>query len=313
VNAVVATELTQRYRRVVALDGVDVTVPAGTITGLLGRNGAGKTTLLQLVAGHLRPTEGTIDVLGGAPFENPPVLTRVCLIRESQRYSRTFRIEHVVRGAASLFPRWDHDLAERLLASFELPRRRRMGDLSRGMRSAVGCLVGLASRAELTCFDEPTAGLDAVARQTFYDALIAEVAEQPRTVVLSTHLIDEVAPLVEHTIVLHRGQKLLDDDTEALRRLMLTVTGPAEAVDRYLHGRREIHREQLGTTARVTLSAGARQIDADEARRLGLEVAHPTLQEVVVQATNRADPAAASDDDAELVDVHGGIEGGARS
>jgi ABC-2 type transport system ATP-binding protein len=290
--AVCISSLSHRYGKVQALDGVDIAIEEGTITGLLGRNGAGKTTLLQVVAGHMQPSEGAVEVFGETPFERASVLTKVCFVRESQRYSSTFRIDHVLRGAATLFPSWDQQVAEELLERFELPRRRKMKDLSRGMRSSVGCLVGLASRAELTLFDEPTAGHDAVARQVFYDALIADLAEHPRTVVLSSHLIDEIAPLVERAIVLHRGSTVLHGDADVLRRLLLTVTGPAELVEAYAADRALVHRDQLGSTVRATLAPGRRPLDAHEASQLGLEVAHPSLQEVIVRATSEGDAAA---------------------
>lgn len=289
--AMVASGLAHRYRHVKALDGVDLEVPEGSITGLLGRNGAGKTTLMQLAAGHLAPRTGRVEIFGQTPFERAQVLSRVCLVRESQRYSNSIRVDHVMRGGALLFARWDRAFADGLLGAFELPRDRRVRDLSRGMRAAMGCVVGLASRAELTCFDEPTGGQDAVFRQTFYDALIQDVGEHPRTIVLSTHLIDEVAPLIEHAVLLHEGKVALAGDVDTVRATMVTVTGPAEAVERCAEGRQVVQRDQLGPTVRATLHVEGRPFDADQARRAGLEVAHPSLQEVVVRATHRVDPA----------------------
>src|SRR5262249_40772508 len=151
------------------------------------------TTLMQIITGQQFASSGTVEVMGASPVENDTVLTNVCFVRENLRYPEWFTVRHSLRAAALLFPRWDEAFAQSLVDEFRLPRFRQMRKLSRGMLSAVGVIIGLASRAPLTLFDEPYLGLDAVARQLFYDRLLADYAEHPRTIVLSTHLIDEVA------------------------------------------------------------------------------------------------------------------------
>src|SRR5262249_2467440 len=162
------TELSRRYRDQAALDNVSLAVEPGTVTGLLGRNGAGKTTLLRIITGLGVPTPGAVKGFGAAPAENQAVLRGTVFVREEQAYP-DLRVRHAIRVASWFYPNWSAELAEQLLADFELPLGRRIRRLSRGMRSAVGIVIGLASRAELTLFDEPYAGLDAVARQLFYD------------------------------------------------------------------------------------------------------------------------------------------------
>ncbi len=235
----------KRYRDVTALDDVTVEVRPGAVTGLLGRNGSGKSTLLSLAAGHVRPSAGRIEVFGQDPYENPDVLPRVCLVRESQRYSSFHRVMDVLTAAGLLYPAWDRGLAEDLLAEFELPPTRNVKKLSLGMRSAVGCIVGLASRAPLTLFDEPNTGLDAVARRIFYDRLLADLAERPRTVVVSTHLIDEVARLIDHALVLHRGRVLLDSDVADLG----FEAGPASLQDIVVRRTMAADRGDAGTSS----------------------------------------------------------------
>ena len=223
---VVVRGLTKRYRAVAALDSVSFTIEENSITGLLGRNGAGKTTLMQLLTGQNFPTGGAISVYGENPLENDAVLSRVCFIKETQRYNDDFAVHHVLAAARIVYPNWDAGFADQLVEDFALPLGRGMRKLSRGMLSAVGITVGLASRAPLTFFDEPYLGLDAVARQIFYDRLLADYAENPRTVVLSTHLVDEVADLLSNVLVLDHGRVLLDAEADALRGQAVTVTGP---------------------------------------------------------------------------------------
>ena len=174
-----ATALSRRYRDQIALDEVSLAVEPGTVTGLLGRNGAGKTTLMRIITGLEFPTAGDLRVFGEVPAENDPVLRRMVFVREEQAYP-DLRVEHVIQVASWFYPNWSEDLARQLLSDFALPPKRRIKRLSRGMRSAVGIVIGLAARAELTLFDEPYAGLDPVARQLFYDRLLADFAEHPR-------------------------------------------------------------------------------------------------------------------------------------
>ena len=208
--------LTRRYRGQLALDDVTFDVQGASVTGLLGRNGAGKTTLLRIIAGHEFASAGRVAVLGASPVKDEEVLRRMVFIREDQTYP-DLKVRHVLRVASWFYPNWSHELAEALVADFGLPRNRRIKRLSRGMRSAVGIVIGLASRAEVTLFDEPYAGLDAVARQVFYDRLVAEQAEHPRTVLLSTHLIDEAAGLLDRVVVIDRGRVVLDAPAGDLR------------------------------------------------------------------------------------------------
>ncbi len=273
------------FRGAVALHDVSVDIPRDTITGLLGRNGAGKTTIMRLLTGHLLPDAGRVEVDGEPPFENAAVLARTCFVREGQRYPDSVTVAQVLRAAGWVMPAWDAGYARRLAEDFGLPARRRVVKLSRGMLSAVGIVVGLASRAPVTFFDEPYLGLDPVARQMFYDHLVADYAEHPRTVVLSTHLIDEVSDLLEHVAVVDRGRVLLDEAADALRGRGAVVTGPAEAVGRLVGGRPVLHRESLGSTLRVSVDWPLTPGDRDEARRGGLHVEPLSLQQLLVRLT----------------------------
>ncbi len=281
------SEVTKRYGDVTALDDVSLSVRENTITGLLGRNGAGKSTLMGLLTGQALPGSGRIEVFGSRPYENEAVLSQVSFIKESQRYPDNFRVRHVLRAARALYPNWDQEFAESLLEDFQLPPSRRVVKLSRGMFSAVGIVIGLASRAPLTLFDEPYLGLDAVARQLFYDRLLADYAENPRTVVLSTHLIDEVSDLIEHVLLIDGGRMLLDQDAEALREHAVTVTGPTAAVDEFTAEHEELHREQMGGFARVTVRNTGASADRTRAHSHGVELEPVSLQQLVVHTTTR--------------------------
>ena len=281
--------VTMRFRGHTALDQVSTAIQADTITGLLGRNGAGKTTMMQLLTGHRVPTSGQVQVLGEAPYENGAVLRRMCFIKESQRYPDVFRVCDAVAAAASVYPEWDHDLAEQLLEDFELPRRRPVKKLSRGMTSAVGIVLGLASRAPVTLFDEPYLGLDAVARQLFYDRLLADYAEYPRTILLSTHHIEEISDLLEHVLLIDRGRVLLDADAETLRATALTVTGPARQVATFAGAHHVLQTESLAGQSRAIVRTETATANR-EATDLGLSVEPTSIQQLVVAMSRAAVP-----------------------
>ena len=266
-----------------ALDDVNLTVGAGTITGLLGRNGAGKTTLLRILAGQEFPSSGSVRVLGAPPAENEDVLRRLVFVREDQAYPE-IKVGQALRVASWFYPNWDSALASSLADDFGLRAGKAVQRLSRGQRSALGITIGLAARAEVTLFDEPYAGLDAVARQLFYDRLLADFAEFPRTVLLSTHLIDEAAALFEGVIVIDRGRVVLDAAADVLRGAATRVSGPCLAVDALVAGRPVWERRQLGSQASVVMIEPLSAGDREQARSAGLDLTPLSLQQIVVQA-----------------------------
>lgn len=276
--------LTKHYRGVTAVDDATFALQGPAIHGLLGRNGAGKTTLMQLISGQEFASSGTIRVFGESPVENPDVLGRMCFIKESQVYPDGFKAPHVLRAASWFFPHWNEELAQQLVEDFRLPVKRQVKKMSRGQRSALGAIVAIASRAELTLLDEPYAGLDAVARHLFYDRLLADYAEHPRTIVLSTHLIDEAADLLERVIVIDSGRIVINELADDLRGSATTLAGRAEDVERFAQGRDVIDQSRLGGLATVTL-LGLTAQDKDTAQKAGLEISPVSLQQLIVRRT----------------------------
>jgi len=278
-------DLTVRYGSTTALDGVSFDIRPGVITGLLGRNGSGKTTAMSVLAAFLRKTSGTVLVDGEEPWENARTMAGTCLVRESGDLIQERRINESLRMLADRRPAWDATLAEKLLDLFELDSASRPYKLSRGKKSAFGVVVGIASRTPLTLLDEVHLGMDAPARYAFYDELLADWLEHPRTIVLSSHLINEVERLLEDVVVLDRGTVLTQSDVESLRARGMTVTGPADAVEAFVVGRDVVARQQLGGTAQATV-VGAQPGDEHHARLGGLELGPVPLQDLFVHLTD---------------------------
>ena len=276
-----------RYgRRSTALDVPALEWAPGTVHGLLGPNGSGKSTLMAVVAGFRRPSSGRVRVGGVDPFEHAPTAARTCLVREGGDVITSDRVRDVLRTAAALRPTFSPTAAARLVETFEVPTRSFVDKLSRGQRSVLGIVLGLAARAPLTLLDEVTLGLDAGARAAFCAELAREQAEHPRTVVVATHLVDEVEPLLEHVTVLRAGSVLLHADVEAARSRVLAVSGPAPAVEGFAVGRDVITDRRLGGTAEVVVTDpdGESRTAAGAA---GLHAAVPSLQDTLVHLTSR--------------------------
>lgn len=288
-TAIEVTGLSRRYRRTTALDNVSLRLEKDTIHGLLGRNGAGKTTLMSIITGQDWPTEGEVKVLGDRPHENEQVLPRICFVREEQRYIDDALPKHAFNAAAQAFPRWDAELANRLASEFRVPEKTRIKKMSRGQRSAVGVIIGIASRAEVTFFDEPYMGLDAVARQLFYDRLLEDYAAHPRTVVLSSHLIDEIAHLIENVVVIDQGKILLQEPVEQLRDRAVTLVGRADAVAEIAATREVLHHEAMGRIVRTTLLGALDDAERRALEERDVEVVPVSLQQLIVRLTARQD------------------------
>jgi ABC-2 type transport system ATP-binding protein len=297
-RSIAAHDLTVRYGTTTAVDRLSFELVGGAIHGVLGRNGSGKTSILSVVAAFRRATSGRVTVDGRPVFENPAVVRDVCFIRGAgDTVTHDWpddKVSDALALAATVRPRWDGAFADRLLERFQLSRRSRLSELSRGQRSAVGITLGLASRAPITIFDESYLGLDAPSRYAFYDLLLADFAEHPRTFVISTHLIEEVASLFEQVLIIDQGRRLFQGDPDDLRERGATVTGPAGDVDRFTAGLEVLSTRELGPTRQVTVYG---VLDDDTRRRAvtaGLELGPVPLQDLFVHLTDPQRPDAAT-------------------
>lgn len=273
--------LTRRYRGATALDNVSLEIHENVITGLLGRNGAGKTTLMSLITSQDRPSSGTVLVGGREPFENAEVCESMCFIRDNQRYPDDYKLSHALRAARIMYPGWSQELAEHLTQLFRIPTKTIVKKFSRGQLSALGIVIGLASRAPVTFFDEPYLGLDATARVYFYDELVRDYSEHPRTIILSTHLIDEMDRLLERVIVLDQGKVVRHEDVDELRMSAYQVAGRALAVDEFALGRAVLSRRSLGSLASSVIEGELTGETRAAAEAAGLDLAPVTLQELI--------------------------------
>jgi ABC-2 type transport system ATP-binding protein len=278
-------DLRLRFGDVNALDGLSFTLAGGKIYGLLGRNGSGKTSLLSVLAAFRRPTSGQVLVNGAEPFENAELVSQICLIRESGDVYDNDRVAGVLKAGRQLRRNWDSEYAEKLLERFQLSPKKGVQALSRGQKSALGIVVGLASRAPLTMFDESYLGMDAPSRYAFYEELLADYAARPRMIVISTHLIEEVASLFEEVIIIDRGRLVLHEESDAMRGKGVTVTGAAEVVDTFVAGLTVLGEQTLGRTKAATVYGELDETQLRAAKLAGLELGPVALQDLFVHLT----------------------------
>lgn len=275
--ALTCGNLNKTYGRTYALRNLDLQLEENVIYGLLGRNGAGKTTLLNLIAGGIFPNGGTIEIRG-EKLRKGELPADFCYVREKNKAFGGARVLEVLQFAAKFHPNWDWTFAQGLLQTFRLDPHKKMRQLSRGMESLVGNIIGLASRAPLTIYDEPVLGLDVLMRERFYKALVEDYANYPRTIVLSTHLIDEIATVAEKVLILEAGSLLFHDDLENIHKAAHLLRGQEDAVASFTAGKRVLYTEAYGRGTLAAIYEELDEGDMEQARKLDISTERLTLQ-----------------------------------
>ncbi|MEZ6040961.1 MAG: ABC transporter ATP-binding protein [Planctomycetaceae bacterium] len=218
-NVVQIRELSRRYGRKQALDNITMDIPTGGVFGLVGENGAGKTTLLKHILGLLKAEQGTVQVFGLDPVKQPEdVLKNIGYLSEDRDLPEWMKVTDLIHYHSAFFADWDHAYAAELQQMFELPTNQRIRTLSRGQLARVGLLLAIAHRPQMLVLDEPSSGLDPVVRRDILAAIIRTVADEGRTVLFSSHLLDEVQRVSDSVAMLNHGKVLLCGDMADVQR-----------------------------------------------------------------------------------------------
>lgn len=283
--AVEVKDLTLKYHDMEALKNISFTLEKGKIYGLLGRNGAGKTSLLSLFASLREQRTGTIKIFGEAPFENAKVMQDVIFIYEQDNKDESEKVKGMLEFAARYRTHFDMDYAMDLVRRFNLPLNKAVKKLSKGQQSALFVTIGLASRCPLTIFDEAYLGMDAPTREVFYQELLEDQSNNPRTIIISTHLVSEMDYLFDEVIIIDKGKLILQDENEVLISRGATITGTRDVVDQFVTGLRKLSEQQLGNTKRVVIYGVLDEKQRNEAKEKGLEVGAISLQDLFIHLT----------------------------
>jgi ABC-2 type transport system ATP-binding protein len=283
-------ELRKVYGSVAAVDGLNLTVPRGTICGVLGRNGAGKTTTLKMLLGMVRPTSGAARVFGLDATDSDAsvaIRSRCAFVSEEKDLYDSMTVAEIVRFAAGFYPRWRADLEQRYRTTFALPPDVQVKQLSRGARTALALLLALCSGTELLLLDEPTSGLDPAANEEMLQTLVAHAGREGTTIVLSSHQIADVEQIADRVAIIDRGRAVvqggLDDLRERYCRVQLVFDGPAPDVTFTTPGIVAVKRE--GRVLRALSSAGAEGLvsEARAFRPVAVDVTPVTLKDIFLE------------------------------
>lgn len=287
-NVIAGKDVTKEYGRTSALKNVSFSIEENKITGLIGRNGAGKSTLLKIVAGFLKETSGEVKVFNEHPFNNLKVSANMIFIDDKMTMPPTLTLAELLESAERFYENWDRDLAFRLFDYFSLDPNHYHQHLSKGMRSTFNMIIGLSARCPLTLFDEPTTGMDAAVRKDFYRALLKDYLEHPRTIVISSHLLDEIEELLEDILLLKEGEKYLHLPVEELKEYAIGLSGKTDLVKRWTEGLEILHKKEVGIDgAYVVVRNEDIEMDWRKAKMAGLEITPVSTNDLCVYLTNK--------------------------
>ncbi len=275
-------QITKQFGATTALSDVNLKFEENKIYGLLGRNGAGKTTLLNLITNKLFPTSGEILIDGEQVIESDKALSKVFCMGESRLYPHTMRVKEVLKWSNEFYPDLDMNYAYYLTDRFALDLRKKVRELSTGYESIFQIIIALACKAPILLLDEPVLGLDANYRDLFYRELLDNYNKNPRTIVVSTHLIEEAAEVIENVVIIKKGRILLQEEAQQLLSKGFTVTGPQGKVDEFIAGKNVLGADMLGGIKSAYLLEKLDKSSVPE----GLEVSGMKLQSLFIYLTN---------------------------
>lgn len=234
-NVIELQGVTRAFGALKALDNIDFTVRPGCVHGLVGANGAGKTTLIKHILGLLRAKAGSVRVFGLDPVRNPvEVLVRIGYLSEERDLPEWMRIHELMRYTQAYHPKWDMEYADSLIQTFELDPRQKIKSLSRGQRAQTGLIAAVSHRPDLLLLDEPSSGLDPVVRKDILREVVRAVADEGRTALFSSHLLDEVERMSDIVTMIHKGHIVLHGDLDHIKEThqRLAIRYPEEPLQR---------------------------------------------------------------------------------
>ena len=278
--------VSKNFNKTNALKNVCLALEPNKIYGLMGRNGAGKTTLLNIISNKLFASSGEVLIDGETAVENDNVQAKIFCMAEKNIYPVNMKVKDGIKWTKEFYPKFNTKYAHELANSFELNTDKKIKDLSTGYNSVFTLILGLASGASVILFDEPVLGLDANHRELFYRELITNYIEQPKTIVISTHLIDEIAEVLEEIIIIKDGEIILSEPVDKVLLLGYKVSGDCTKVDKYTKHKNVIREETMGRFKAATVYQNLDNVDKESIELLGLEIATVKLQELIISLTN---------------------------
>lgn len=264
-----------------ALKNVSLSFEENKIYGLLGRNGAGKTTLLNIITNRIFQDSGEV-LINGKSNDTDEALKQVYFMSEQGYYPQSMKISDIFKWTKEFYPDFDTEYAKKLAEKFELRTNKKFKELSTGYNSIFKIITALSVNVPYILLDEPVLGLDANHRELFYKTLIENYNENPKTIVISTHLIEEVANIIEDIIIIKKGEILKNESCEKLLSTGYTVTGTASRIDEFIKDKKVIGNDGIGGLKTAYILGEINGNDVPD----GIEISRLDLQKLFVQLTN---------------------------
>lgn len=278
--------VTKIYHNKEVLSHISIDIEQGKIYGLLGRNGAGKTTLLRLMTNRAILDNGEILVDGESIYENDSILSKMYFMEEKNLFPDSMKIIDIFKWTKEFYESFDMDYAIKLSRIFDLDIKKKVKNLSTGYRSINKIINTLASGAEILIFDEPILGLDASHRELFYKEMLKLYGEGEKTIIISTHIIEEISHLLEKVIIIKKGRVIKHDFVENILNSAYAISGSGEAVDKYIIDKKIISLETLGSYKKATILQEKTSKDLEEIKNLELDISEVELQKLFIYLTD---------------------------
>lgn len=285
-NKIEIKNVSKNFNKTKALKNVSLKLESNKIYGLVGRNGAGKTTLIDIITNKLFASSGDVLIDGETGVENDTAQRKIFCMAEKNNYPVSMKVKEGIKWTKVFYPNFNIPYAYELAVKFKLDTNKKIKNLSTGYKSIFTLILGLASDTPILLFDEPVLGLDANNRALFYKELIANYTEQPKTIVISTHLIDEIADILEEIIIIKDGEIILAQPIEEVMKLGYTISGDSTNVEIYAKGKKVIQEEIIGRLKIISIYQNRNEEDKKAIKELDLETTSIKLQDLIISLTN---------------------------
>jgi len=240
-------DVSKSYRSNIVLNAMNFSIKEGTLTGIIGRNGVGKTTLMKIIAGFIEESSGTVQVFSEKPFNSLKVSANSIFIDDAMEFPLAMTLKDILIECRRFYVNWDETLADGLIAYFDFRLNARHSYLSKGKKSTFNAIIGLAAHCPLTIFDEPTTGMDSAVRKDFYRALLKDYIAHPRTILISSHHIEEIEDLLEDVLLVHDGKANFLGPITDLQEMFVKLVGPAEKLSTYTEDKNVIEMRKVAS------------------------------------------------------------------
>lgn len=282
-NAIQIKNITKKYNNLTALDNVSFSFEFGKIYGFLGRNGAGKSTLINIIANRIFADKGTVLVDDIPAKENMQVHEKIFCMSEADLYDKELKIKEHFKWINRFYDSFDLDKAFEIAEKFNLDINKKFKALSKGYQSIFKLTVALSLNVPYVIFDEPVLGLDANHRELFYDLLLKDYENDERTIIIATHLIEEVANIIEEVVLIDKGKVLLQENVETLLEKGYSISGIAKDVDDYCSDKNVIDYDELGNMKIAYVLGEKTPLPKDS----NLQISTMNLQKLFVKLTEK--------------------------